>query len=77
VEVDVPLIAPSARRHGITDADMTHAFNNPILVDELDEGLTMFIGGDPAGNLLEVGVIDSGEGPILVHAMAARRNYLR
>ena len=37
----------------------------------------MFIGGDLAGNLLEVGVIDSSDGPILVHAMAARRNYLR
>lgn len=75
--MDVPSIAPSARRHGITDADMTHAFNNPIRVDEIDEGFTMFIGGDLAGNLLEVGVIDSSDGPILVHAMAARRNYLR
>jgi hypothetical protein len=42
--VGVPSIAPSARKHGITDADMTHAFNNPIRVDEIDEGFTMFIG---------------------------------
>ena len=41
----VPLIASSARKHGIADDDMTHAFDNPIPVDELEDGLTMFIGG--------------------------------
>lgn len=75
--MDVPLIAPSARKHGIADDDMIHAFNNPTLVDELDDGFTMFIGGDRTGNLLEVGVIDSIDGPILIHAMPARPRYLR
>lgn len=32
---------------------MIHAFNHPILVDDLDDGFTMFIGPDQAGNLLE------------------------
>ena len=32
---------------------------------------------DTAGNLLEVGVIDSADGPIIVHAMPARPKYLR
>lgn len=75
--VDAPLIATSARKHGIRDNDMTHAFNHPILVDDLDDGFTMFVGADTAGNLLEVGVIDSSDGPILVHAMPARPKYLR
>jgi hypothetical protein len=75
--VDVPLIATSARKHGIADGDMTHAFNNPILVDERGDGLTMFVGGDRSGNLLEVGVIDSQDGPIIIHAMPARPHYLR
>jgi hypothetical protein len=73
----MPLIASSARKHGITDPDMTHAINHPILVENLDESFTMFIGPDQAGNLLEVGVIDSPDGPIIVHAMAARPKYLR
>jgi hypothetical protein len=77
VQVDAPLIATSARRHHIRDDDMIHAFNHPILVDELDDGFTMFIGPDQAGNLLEVGVVDSDDGPIVVHAMAARAKYLR
>ena len=75
--VDAPLIATSARTHGIHDDDMIHAFNHPILVDDLDDGLTMFGGADAAGSLLEVGVIDSSDGPIVIHAMPARPKYLR
>ena len=56
---------------------MIHAFNHPILVDELEEGLTMFVGADQAGTLLEVGIIDSSDGPIIIHAMPARPKYLR
>ena len=37
----------------------------------------MFIGPDRAGNLLEIGAIDSVVGPIIVHAMAAQPKYLR
>ena len=72
-----PLIATSARKHGIHDDDMIHAFNHPTLVDDLDDGLTMFVGADTAGNLLEVGAIDSSDGPVIVHAMPARPKYLR
>ena len=36
-----------------------------------------FVGADQAANLLEVGVIDSSDGPIIVHAMPARPKYLR
>ena len=72
----------SADRHqrtqaGVRDHDMIHAFNHPILVDELEEGLTMFVGADQAGTLLEVGIIDSSDGPIIIHAMPARPKYLR
>lgn len=77
MRVDEPLIAPSARKHGIRDDDIIHAFNNPILVEELDEGFTMFVGADPAANLLEIGVVDASDGPIIVHAMPARPKYLR
>jgi hypothetical protein len=75
--VDAPLIAASARKHGIHDDDMIHAFNHPMFVDDLDDAFVMFIGADRAGNLLEVGVIDSTDGPIIVPAMPARPKYLR
>ena len=60
MQVDAPLITASARKHGIGDDDIIH----PILVDDLDDGFTMFIGPDQAGNLLEVGVVNSDDGPI-------------
>jgi hypothetical protein len=72
-----PIIAASGRRHGVRDDDMLHAFNNPIRAEDLDEGLTMLIGPDHAGNLLEVGVVESEGGPVIVHAMPARPKYLR
>ena len=31
----------------------------------------------PLGNLLEIGVIESVDGPIIIHAMTARPKYLR
>ena len=75
--VKLPLITSSAHKHHIHDDDILHAFDNPIFADDLDEGLAMFIGPDRVGNLLEIGVIDSAEGPIVIHAMTARAKYLR
>lgn len=72
-----PRIADSARKHGVSDETILHAFDHPILVAELDEGLTMLVGPDHAGNLYEIGVVGTEEGPIVVHAMKARRKYLR
>ena len=55
---------------------MMHALRNPIRVETLDEGFTMFIGPDRSGKLLEVGVIDGDSGPVIVHAMSARPKHL-
>jgi hypothetical protein len=56
---------------------MIHAFSHPILIEDLDDGLTLLIGGDRTGALLEVGLIDSDDGPIIMQAMPARAKYLR
>lgn len=37
----------------------------------------MLVGPDHAGNLHEIGVVDSDDGPVIVHAMLARAKYLR
>lgn len=72
-----PRILDSARRHGVSDEAMLHALHHPIRVFDVDDDLTLFVGADIAGKLLEVGVADSDEGPIIVHAMKARPQYLR
>lgn len=71
------LIASSARRHGISKVSIEHAYRNPVRVEEVDEDMTMVIGSDDAGNLVEIGVVESERGPIVVHAMSARLKYLR
>jgi len=70
-------VLASARRHGITDADLIHAYRHPIRVFEHDD-LTMIVGGDSSGRLLEVGLVTSDKGiEFIVHAMAARPKFLR
>lgn len=75
--VDEPIIARSARRHGVPEEVIIHAFEHPVRSEELDEGLTMLVGPDHAGNLYEIGVVESDEGPVIVHAMSARAKYLK
>jgi hypothetical protein len=70
----VPVIAPSARKHGVSDDDMLHAVRNPVTATYHDDGFTMITGPDRAGNLLEIGTVDAaGDGGlVIVHAMKAR-----
>ncbi len=69
--------AESAHKHGVTDEDMLHAFRNAIQVTYHDEGFTLRIGPDPAGNLLEVGTVDAEDAVVIVHAMCARPKKIR
>jgi hypothetical protein len=48
-----PIIAESARRHGVSDEDMLHAYAQPIRVFELDNGFTMVIGSNHAAIILK------------------------
>ncbi len=72
-----PIIAESARKHGVSDEDILHAYRNPIRVFELDEGFTMVIGANHAAIIFEIGVVDGIEAPVVVHAMRAREKFLR
>lgn len=71
-----PRIIRTARKHGVSDDDMLHAFRNPVRVFDVEEDLTMFIGPSFSGQMLEVGVVDSEEGPVIIHAMVARKKFL-
>jgi len=70
-----PVILSSARRHGIRDDNMLHAYRNPIRVFEVDD-LTMLIGPDESATLLEIGVAHAEGIDFIVHAMAARPKFL-
>ena len=70
-----PVILDGARRHGIADHDMLHAYRNPIRVFERDE-LIMLIGPDQSGRLIEVGVVSAEGLDLIVHAMSARSRFV-
>lgn len=72
-----PIIAESARKHGVSDEDMLHAYANPLRVFDLDEGFTMIIGANRAAIIYEVGVVEATLAPVIVHAMRARAKFLR
>lgn len=70
-----PVILASARKHGVDDNDILHAYRNPIRVFELDD-LTMLIGPDQSARLLEVGVAHAESIDFVVHATVARPKFL-
>jgi hypothetical protein len=71
-----PVIPASARQHGVSDDDMLHAYRNPTRVFTIDD-LTMLIGGDQTGRLLEIGIVTGDNVEFIVHAMLARPKNLR
>ncbi len=73
-----PVIASSARRHGVDDEDMLHAYRNATDAWALDESLVMLVGPDRSGALLEIGMVRSDDGTaVIVHAMKARPKFVR
>ena len=71
-----PLILPSARRHGLPDDDMLHAYFQPVRVFQLDD-LVMLIGPSTSGALIEIGISASVDRDVIVHAMSARSKFTR
>lgn len=73
-----PIILASANRHGVKDEAMLHALRFPVRHFVQDDSMTMFIGPDETGTLLEVGVIEWHGVIAIVHAMRpARTKYVR
>lgn len=72
---DLAVMTP--RKHGVSDEDILHAYDNPIRAFELDDGFMMLIGANPAAVLHEIGVVNATKGPVVVHAMPVREKFLR
>ncbi len=72
-------VAASAYRHGITEDDTRHVLRNLVAVatDPSDDDVTLFLGPDRAADLIEVGLLATDDGPVIIHAMAARGRRFR
>lgn len=75
------IVAPSARKHGISDADAIAAAKSVLAGGPLDDEnpqRELRIGLDTAGRLLEIVVLIWDDGEIeIIHAMKARAQYRR
>ena len=70
------VILASARKHGIANEDMLHAYRNPIRT-VIQDSVTILIGPNTHGNLIEVGVVTGNSQLNIIHAMKARKKFLK
>ena len=75
--VDDPIIARSALKHGLSEADILHAYHHPIRAWDMGDGFTMLLGANRAALVLEIGYIQGITAIVIVHAMRAREKFLR
>jgi hypothetical protein len=74
---DEPIILSTANRHGVQDADILHALAHTTHTVVQDDDMTVFVGPDRQGVLIEVGVVEWYGVLAVPHAMRpARDNYL-
>lgn len=69
----------TARKHGISDADLRHVVDHALYAGALEGDpplRLLYLGPDRAGNLVEVVVIERDDGSELaIHTMKMRRRY--
>jgi hypothetical protein len=71
-------IHPSARKHGIADADIEHATANAMSIDDQKDDTRLYLGPGRDADLLEVLTIVRDDGSELaIHAMKMRSKYRR
>ena len=65
----------AARRHGVPDEDIAHAFEHVVAWIEIDDDPPRYLaaGPDRAGNLLELVILDTPAAVLVIHAMPLRR----
>lgn len=71
-------ILPSARKHGVSDRSIRHALENAMRRVDFDERVSLLIGPDATGDLLEVivGDLDTDEARV-IHALRLRPQFYR
>jgi hypothetical protein len=68
-------VHPSAKKHGVHDDDIDHALVHSLRWIEVSEDPLRFLaaGPDRSGNLLELVVLETDQGGLVIHAMPLRQ----
>ena len=72
------LIASSARKHGVSNTDIMHAYENAIRIVEYEyrgDERALIIGPDRSGSLLELVAVPAGEPNRIIHADHLRPKF--
>ena len=71
-------IHSAARKHGVVDADIEHAVEPAMTIENQDEDTRLYLGPARSAALLEVVTIVRDDGSeIAIHAMGMRTKYQR
>ena len=71
-------VHPSALKHGVDAADIQHAIDNALTIEDLDDDTRLCLGPSRSAALLEVVTIARQDGTELaIHAMPMRAKYER
>ena len=71
-------IYPSARKHGVSDADIEHAVSHAMSIDDQEDDLRLYLGPARDANLVEVTtVVHADRVEMAIHAMRMRPKYRR
>lgn len=71
-------VRQSAHKHGLTDAEITHAWANALRLVEYEyagEDRLLVIGADPHGRLLELVAVPTGSPTHIIHADLLRPKF--
>lgn len=67
----------SARKHGIREQDIRHAFRNVIEVRRHTKDGLVYVGPAQNGALLELAIVEIDDDWSIVHAMRLRKGFVK
>jgi hypothetical protein len=71
-------IHSAARKHGIADADIDHAVEHAMTIEDQDDDTRLYLGPARSAAFLEIVTIVRDDGSeIAIHAMGMRAKYQR
>jgi hypothetical protein len=71
-------IYPSARKHGVADADIEHAVSHAMSIDDQEDDLRLYLGPARDASLIEVvTAVRPDNIEAAIHAMRMRPKYKR
>jgi hypothetical protein len=71
-------VHPSALKHGVGKADIEHAIENAMVIEDQDQDTRLYLGPSRTAAMLEVVTLLRDDGSELaIHAMSMRAKYER